>query len=91
LALRHGQENDLDTLCGGGSCPARADDTLDRSKLYGTLSIVSLSVGLAGVAASSVLFLTEGKRRAGPAAAPRLDGGFLPVLGGGVATLGGKF
>jgi hypothetical protein len=93
-ALRQGKESDLEDVCRGGErCPPRARDDLDRSKLYGTLSVVSLGVGVAGVAASAALFLTESRRRdaATSTSALRVRGFVMPQPGGGSAVLVGSF
>jgi hypothetical protein len=90
-ALRQGKESDLDKLCGADPCPSRVRDDIDRSKLYGTLSVVSLGVGVAGVATSAVLFLTENKRRDAAGSALRVHGFVLPQPGGGAAVLVGSF
>jgi hypothetical protein len=104
--LRSGQESDLDDLC-TLPCPTRARDTLDRSNLYGTLSFVSLSVGIAALTGSAALFVYEGARRerlaAGPGAPgaaqarnvgstrPQLVGAISPLAGGAAATISGSF
>jgi hypothetical protein len=90
-ALRQGKESDLDKLCGADPCPSRVRDDIDRSKLYGTLSVVSLGVGVAGVATSAALFLTESKRRDTAGSALRVHGFVLPQPGGGAAALVGSF
>jgi hypothetical protein len=90
-ALRQGKESDLDQACGADACPPRAQDDIDGSKRYGTLSLVSLGFGVAGLATSAVLFATEGKRREAAGSAFRVHGFVMPQPGGGAAALVGSF
>jgi hypothetical protein len=61
LALyKRGQLQDVCNDSGG--CPSSAQKKIDRYHLYGTISGVSLAVGVAGLGTGLVLLLTEPKK-----------------------------
>ncbi|HEU4406188.1 MAG TPA: hypothetical protein VFS43_13065 [Polyangiaceae bacterium] len=88
--------NELEDLC-ARQCPPRAQEDIDRSKLYGLLWPVSLGVGVAGLGAAAYLFLTDDEKPAGAGArarAPspwRVTGTLHPIAGGAAAGLRGSF
>lgn len=64
---REGARGDLEDTC-AGACPPRAQGDIDRANTFGTLSVVSLGVGVAGVGLGTFLLLSEdGARRASSA------------------------
>jgi hypothetical protein len=83
--------NKLDDLC-ARDCPPRAQDDIDRSKLYGTLWPISLGVGVAGLGAGAYFLLKKDEKPATTAGAPwRLVGSVQPLLGGAAAGLSARF
>ncbi|MEB2312097.1 MAG: hypothetical protein OZ928_09620 [Polyangiaceae bacterium] len=88
-ALHSSAESDLSSACRGSVCPESMQDTQDSSKLYGTLSGVSLGLGVAGAATATVLFLTGSSKPAEQTARARVM--LQPAVGpssGGVRLFG---
>ncbi len=70
-------KSDLDSVCSGDppSCPADKQDAIDSGKTYTTLTNVFMIVGIVGVGAGVVLWVTAPKKeepKAAPAAAIKL-------------------
>ncbi|HEU4409622.1 MAG TPA: hypothetical protein VFS43_30485 [Polyangiaceae bacterium] len=84
FGLRQGERGDLAQACGGRACPPGQQSTVDRADLYGTLSAVSLGVGLAA-GAGLVTYALLPKR------APAPSVGVIPVTGGALTSVGGRF
>jgi hypothetical protein len=62
--MRGGTLSDLDDVCGGdNSCPASAEDTADKGKLFTGLAEVTLALGVVGVAAGVFLLVTSGPKK----------------------------
>jgi len=59
--LRSGTMSDLDAACGANrdDCPADTEDTFDKGKTYTTVANVTLGLGIVGVGAGVVLYLTD--------------------------------
>ncbi len=59
--LRGGTMDDLDAVCGANrdDCPADSEGTFDKGKTYTTLANVTLGLGVVGVGAGVVLYLTD--------------------------------
>ncbi|HEU4405734.1 MAG TPA: hypothetical protein VFS43_10620 [Polyangiaceae bacterium] len=91
--LYSGVRSDLDDQCSDSNrCPASADGDLDRARFYGTASLVSLGVGVAGVGAAAALWLVAPRfERTGTAPGPRWGGGVAPAPGGGALFMTGRF
>lgn len=66
--LRAKAESDLNAGCRGNVCPERLQSTENKGKTYSLVADVTLGVGLAGVGAAAVLFLTRGSSTSAPAA-----------------------
>lgn len=60
-ALHAGAESDLNATCRDSLCPESMRGTHDKSKLYGTLTGVSLAVGVVGLGTATVLWLSHGR------------------------------
>jgi hypothetical protein len=92
--LWRGAQNDLEDACSPGkNCRDHKAD-IDRSRLYSTLSLVSLGVGLGASVGFS--FALRARRPTTTAttsasAAPRLWGSVQPVGGGAAAFVTGSF
>jgi hypothetical protein len=64
---RQGARDDLESTC-ASVCPPRARDDIDRANTYGTLSAISLGVGVVGLGLGAFLLWKEDDaRRAHPA------------------------
>jgi len=61
-AVTWGQKSPIDENCSGKFCNADGEAAKDLAAVSGTVSTVSWAVGLAGIATSAVLFLTEPKK-----------------------------
>jgi len=74
--LRNGEKNKLDNdgLCSGLSCSPDAQETIDKGKTYNTLTNVFAIVGVVGVAAGVVLYVTA------PTASPKKETAKLRIL-----------
>jgi hypothetical protein len=83
-ALRQGERRDLEGACFEGDCPPSERAAVRRADLYGTLSAVSLGVGVAA-GAGLVTYLVGAKR------APKVVGGAVPIAGGAALSVGGRF
>jgi hypothetical protein len=83
FALRQGERSDLRATCAGVACPEVERDVVERADLYGTLSVVSLGVGLAAGAGLATYLMTK--------RAPRVAGGVAPLAGGAAVSVGGWF
>jgi hypothetical protein len=82
LGLRQAERTDLEQVCAGRVClPGHA---LERADRYGTLSVVSLGVGLAA-GAGFVTYFALSKR------APATSFGITPVAGGALTSFGRSF
>ncbi|HEU4405888.1 MAG TPA: hypothetical protein VFS43_11530 [Polyangiaceae bacterium] len=77
---REGARGDLDETC-AGACPPRAQGDIDRSNRYGTLSAVSLGVGVAGVGLGTFLLWRDGQGRGAGAARAGAPPAGLPLAG----------
>ena len=86
--LRAGTTSDLDAACGPNrdTCPADAQSTYDKGRTYNTVANITLAVGVVGVGAGVVLYLTTGKPTKAPSTA---SVGIAPTPGG--ASLIGRF
>ncbi len=67
--MRNGEINDLERDCIDGVCPDRSQESIDTANRFGTLSLVTLGLGVAGVGTSIVLF-TQGKKEAAASTSP---------------------
>jgi hypothetical protein len=69
--LRGSTMSDLDSVCGPNrdDCPADSEATFDKGKTYTTLSNVTLGLGIVGVGAGVVLYLTDSGPSTEPAGA----------------------
>lgn len=92
LALRQDAKGELGDACRGDKCPSPQDDLIARGNLYGTLSLVSLGVGVAGLGAAAYFFL-DGQTSASTSSSSgrRFVGAVVPVTGGALAGLSGRF
>jgi hypothetical protein len=59
LYMRQKTISDLDKVCIDGHCPPDSKSTEDSGKLYQTVSLVTLGVGVVGLAVGSVLVFTS--------------------------------
>jgi hypothetical protein len=84
FALRQGVKGNLEKACAEGDCLDNQRDDLRRGNRYGTLSVVSLGVGIAAGAGLTAYLLTS--RRP-----PRVSGALVPLAGGAAATISGSF
>jgi hypothetical protein len=92
LALRQDAKSELKDACQQGTCPPPRADTIDRGNLYGTLSLVSLGVGLVGAGLATYVVLdAPSSSRSARAPALRWVGGVQPIAGGMAAGLAGSF
>jgi hypothetical protein len=64
--MRNGEVDDLEGECIDGVCPARSQDSIDKANRYGTLSLVTLGLGVAGVGTGIVLFTQSRNEVAAP-------------------------
>jgi hypothetical protein len=86
FALRRSEQNDLDQVCPENTCPTRRREAGDRAALYGTLSLASLGVGVAGLGLAAYTLLRP--TRATPAVGARSFVGLVqPLEGGGFAAI----
>jgi hypothetical protein len=76
----------LKDVCRDGTCPSSAQKKIDRYHLYGTISGVSLAVGVAGLGTGLVLLLTQPKDDAS-----RDHAAVRPLLGLGFVGAEGSF
>ncbi|HEU4534210.1 MAG TPA: hypothetical protein VFS00_08830, partial [Polyangiaceae bacterium] len=90
FALWGGEQSQLSDACSEAKHCIGEQDAIRRSKLYSTLSIVSLGVG-AGAAAGAYVTWRASSRDARSAAAPAFWAGVEPIGGGAAATLKGRF
>lgn len=90
LAQERSASSDLDRLC-ADQCPNRAQDAIDKSKLYGTLWPVALGVGVAGLGAGAYFLLKPNEKPAAAQAPWRMVGTFQPIAGGAAAGVSGRF
>lgn len=96
FALWAGQQGDLGDACSGAKRCFDEKDTIYRSKLYSTLSLVSLGVGVGAGAGAYVAWRSSSSERATNAASgasrgPSVWAGVEPLGGGAAATLKGRF
>lgn len=66
--VRQNAVSSLEDSCNGSICPGAHQSTIDRANLFGTLSLVALGVGAAGVGTAIVLLSTGSKEPATPGA-----------------------
>ncbi|HEY6079466.1 MAG TPA: PEGA domain-containing protein [Polyangiaceae bacterium] len=90
------KRSDLESECINGVCSSASQKTVDSYHKYGTISAVSLSVGVVGVGAGLALFFTapKGDSAAAGAAAKRprsADLTWRPVVGLGMLGAEGTF
>jgi hypothetical protein len=83
--LRGGTIRDLDDMCAGKTCPPRAQDTIDRGRLYTGVAEAGLAVGVVGLAVGAGILLTgsgsETNGEAKPSVAVVAGPGAVHVLG----------
>lgn len=93
FALYRGEQGDLNDACTPDKRCRGQQEAIDRSKLYSTLSLVSLGVGVgAGVGLYFSLASPRSPEVAGAARSGNLWGGVTPLANGGAAALaGGRF
>lgn len=91
FGLNRSEWSGLAEDCAGKACASDRGDVIDRGNLYGTLSLVSLGVGVVGVGLATYLFVNEADRGEKAARAPRFVGAVRPLPGGLGAALGGSF
>jgi len=91
FALRQSERNDLGDKCASSKCLTEERSSVDRADRYGTLSLVSLGVGIAGVGAATYLFLSAPSSETAAARSPRVVGAAGPLVGGGFVGLSGSF
>jgi hypothetical protein len=89
--LRQGERSDLEGLCQDGKCLPRQQDTVDSGNRYGTLSVVSLGVGVASLGVATYLFLREGNASTTALQRRGVTGVVQPLAGGFAAGLAGSF
>ena len=58
--MRNGEINDLESECIDGVCPATSQDSIDQANRYGTLSLVTLGLGVAGIGTGIILYTQSG-------------------------------
>jgi hypothetical protein len=56
-SLARSTYDDLQTVCGGGPCPANKADEISSGKTYQTVANVGLALGILGVASGATLFV----------------------------------
>lgn len=83
--LRKGERTDLERGCYERDCPPGLEGAADRANLYGTLSAVSLGVGVAAGAGLAAFLLAPSKRP------PPVSGAIIPLAGGATAGVAGSF
>jgi hypothetical protein len=88
FGLRQGAKSDLDRGCDGNVCPRSLQSKEDNGKLYTTLSIVTLGVGIAGVGVATYLFVAGSGKHEERAASLPVDVAMLPH--GGFVTVNGR-
>jgi hypothetical protein len=68
--MKNSAVSDLDSACGSNrdKCPADKQATYDNAKLYNTLSMVTLGVGVVGVGVAATLLLTQKPTKEKPTA-----------------------
>ena len=74
---RTGEIDDLEGQCIDGVCPDKSQDSIDKANRYGTLSLVTLGLGVAGVGAG-VILLARGSETSARAAPLRVQVGASP-------------
>ena len=77
----------LQDECHGEKCPSSSADTIDAYHTLGTVSAITLGVGVAGIGTGIVLLLTDSK----PADAPRTGLRWQPLIGLGMLGAEGSF
>jgi hypothetical protein len=82
--IRSSAKRDAEISCAGNVCPERERDAVDRANLYGTISAISLGVGVAA-GAGLVTYTIMTKRE------PKVVGAVAPVAGGVALGVGGRF
>jgi hypothetical protein len=92
FALYRGEQSDLGEACAPDKSCRGQQDTIDQSKIYSTLSLVSLGVGV-GAGAGAYFLLRASRREASNAlATPPVWVGLAPLGGGGAAAFAvGRF
>jgi hypothetical protein len=70
--MRNSEIDDLEGECIDGVCPARSQDSIDQANRYGTLSLVTLGLGVAGIGAGVFLFTQKRDETPARAAPVRL-------------------
>ena len=86
FGLRQSAKADLDKGCNGNVCPASLKGKEDDGKLFTTLSLVTLGVGVAGLGVATYLFVAGSGKHEEHAALP-VDVAMLPH--GGFVTVRG--
>lgn len=89
--LAMGKHGDLESACPNGTCPSDRQSDVDSYKTMGAISTVGFIVGVVGVGAGAVLWLTAPKETAANKN-PRYAGAKVtPYLGLGSAGVTGTF
>ena len=95
-----GKKGDLDDRCPNGVCPADAQGDVDSYKTMGTISTIGFVVGVVGVGAGVVLWLTAPKEKTASKGSnfatvstptKRRDLSWTPFVGLGTAGVSGTF
>jgi hypothetical protein len=91
LALRQGERSDLAGACAGEACPRGRADAIDRGNLYGTLSVASLGVGIAGAGLLTYVLVRDARATSTGASGRWVVGSLRPLPGGATLSVGGGF
>ncbi|MCU0686100.1 MAG: hypothetical protein MUF34_28285 [Polyangiaceae bacterium] len=91
FALWGNQQSQLDDACSEAKHCNGEQDAISRSKLYSTLSLVSLGVGAGAAAGAYVTWRASSRSTTGAAPAPTFWAGVEPLGGGAAAMLKGRF
>jgi tetratricopeptide (TPR) repeat protein len=95
--LRSGAKSDLEEGCNGNVCPESLEDKKKNGELYGTLSLVSLGVGVVGIGVATYLLVSAPSSGSTTASAGRNGPVFVPIdvaalpQGGGSVTWRARF
>jgi hypothetical protein len=91
FGLRQSERGDLGDRCASSKCLPEERTSIDRADRYGTLSLLSLGVGVVGVGAATYLFLSEAGSGSATARGPRVIGSAGPTAGGAFVGVAGSF
>jgi hypothetical protein len=87
-ALALGTKSSLDNACTNKACPASSQGDIDSLSTQAWIANVGFGVGIVGAVTGTVLWLTAGSSKPGPA---RQGARFVPWVGIGTAGVGGTF